>query len=203
MIKTTIYATILLLIALACQRVHGAEQPVADLGRQLFVRLLARDYVKARELILVAGADVNYQNDGGATSLMVAVLNGSVDMVNMLIEHGANVKAKLGPAVQKTGYTALHYLVNSSTSFYNFMAIVDALLDAGANVNAKDEQGYTPLHLAAYKDLTDRVHYLISKGANPAIKNNEGQLPVDLVSGWNRPLRDYLFSVTHMHLKKG
>ncbi len=199
--KTTIYAAILLLLGLVGQQAR-AQEPISDQGKQLFMSLLGRDYAKARQLIL-DGADVNYQIDNGLTPLMLAADIGNVDIARMLVEHHANVNAKQS-GMQPNGFTALHFLVKSRTSDENFREIGDILFDAGANFNRKDADGNTPLHLAALRGSLDRVRYLVSKGANPAIQNNNGKVPLDLVPAGNEELQDYLLSVSYQpHFKKG
>lgn len=52
-------------------------------------------------------------------------------------------------------------------------AIVDLLLSRGADVNALDEDGATPLHIAAGYGGVDMVERLLNKGADPEIKTFE------------------------------
>ena len=53
------------------------------------------------------------------------------------------------------------------------------------NVNAKDDNGLTPLMCASRNGHLDIVKYLIGEkiGANPNIKNNEGKTALDLAEG--------------------
>ena len=61
--------------------------------------------------------------------------------------------------------------------------IVKLLLEHGAKPNAKDNDGWTPLHYAAYRGRVDVVKILLEHGANPRIADNEGHIPLDYAKG--------------------
>ena len=82
------------------------------------------------------------------------------------------------------------------------METLEALLDAGANVNAFNDFGYTPLHSAVLGatiaadiakmliepiDQPRTIDVLIAAGAKPNIKTSAGQPALDLISK-NNPL---------------
>jgi ankyrin repeat protein len=51
------------------------------------------------------------------------------------------------------------------------------------NVNARDLNGYTPLHHAAARGDNDLIKYLISVGADPMVISRRGQTTVDMANG--------------------
>jgi cytohesin len=53
------------------------------------------------------------------------------------------------------------------------------MLKHGANPNAKDDNGWTPLHRAAYCGHVEIVMILLERGADPLIADNEGNIPLD------------------------
>ena len=55
--------------------------------------------------------------------------------------------------------------------------------ELGADVNAVDHEGNTPLHLCASRGDNDSIKYLISKGADPLRVNREGNTTVDMANG--------------------
>lgn len=54
------------------------------------------------------------------------------------------------------------------------------LLEAGANIEAKDENGNTPLMIAvgSYRGGKDIIAFLRQRGADPYAKNNFGVTPI-------------------------
>ena len=79
-------------------------------------------------------------------------------------------------ARNENGRTPMHYAAQGSSP-----AMVTALAEAGANVNAPDEKGeWTPLHLAAWFSKTPSVvAALLVAGANPAATDKAGKTPWD------------------------
>jgi ankyrin repeat protein len=55
--------------------------------------------------------------------------------------------------------------------------------ELGADVNARDHNGYTPLHHAASRGDNDLIRYLVSKGADPKAVARSGQTTIDLANG--------------------
>ncbi|MGA9046945.1 ankyrin repeat domain-containing protein [Sulfuricurvum sp.] len=57
---------------------------------------------------------------------------------------------------------------------------VKHLIAKGADVNAQDAGGATPLHLAAWKGHTSIALYLLEKGASGQSMSKEGMTPLDI-----------------------
>ena len=55
--------------------------------------------------------------------------------------------------------------------------------ELGADVNARDHNGYTPLHHAASRGDNALIQYLLSKGADPKAVARSGQTTVDMANG--------------------
>lgn len=81
----------------------------------------------------------------------------------------------------KNGYTPLHEAVSSTPDTHK-KAVIDELIKNGANVNAVNNIGETPLHLAAnYADI-EVTKTLISAGANVNLVDKNGKTPLDLAN---------------------
>jgi len=59
-------------------------------------------------------------------------------------------------------------------------------IDDGADVNAKDKRGRTPLLFAASKGYWTFVKFLINEGADVNAKSDEGKTPLDRAISFNR-----------------
>lgn len=113
------------------------------------------DLLGARQLLL-ANAKVNQANDLGATPLWAACQNGSLEMVQILLEHGANPNAAL-----LSGETPLMAAARAGKT-----AIVEKLLKNGANPNATATRKQTALMWAVAQGHADAVKALLQHGAN-------------------------------------
>lgn len=75
-----------------------------------------------------------------------------------------------------------------------------ALLDAGADVNARDADGSTPIHMAAYASRPQHARQLLEAGADPLMKNNQGR---DATSMARKVKSDETAGVISLWLLKG
>lgn len=91
-----------------------------------------------------AGEDlINARESRGKTALHLAAAHGRDDVVQLLLLHKKQQQADI-EARSDGGWTPLH-----NASDQGSLTTVDALLQAGAQVNAQLLNGITPLHLAA------------------------------------------------------
>ena len=114
----------------------------------------------------------NAWSGDGFTPLHFAAFFGQDSVARILLEHHADPTAASRNAMK---VTPLH-----SAAAGRHTAIVAALLNAGAPVNAKQQQGWTALHAAAQNGDQAMVDLLLKYGANPKARNDDGLTPEQL-----------------------
>jgi len=145
--------------------------------------------------LLAKGADPNSKDVAGITPLLAAAWNGdrNTAIVRLLLQHGANVNAVSAvEAVDtvKNGPLAIGLLTPLlSAAPYGNYETVALLVNAGANVNAKDVRGMTPLAMAVISDRPDprNVRLLLAKGADPGLRSKNGESAVDWANKYQNP----------------
>nr|CAH7736018.1 unnamed protein product [Callosobruchus chinensis] len=153
--------------------VRDIDQDVADLLRGNAALLdAAKKGNLARVQRLVTPENINCRDAQGrnSTPLHLAAGYNNVEVAEFLLEHGADVNAQ-----DKGGLIPLH-----NASSYGHLDIAALLIKHNTVVNATDKWGFTPLHEAAQKGRTQLCALLLAHGADPFLKNQENQAPVDL-----------------------
>ena len=87
---------------------------------------------------------------------------------NLLIKNGADINKIY------QGLAPLHLVMLNPQS--GGTKLLQYLIDKRADINIKADDGSTPLFIANYANNKEAVKLLLSVGADPNIKNNDGQL---------------------------
>jgi ankyrin repeat protein len=177
-------------------RKHGfaidPNQPINFASPLFFVTAVGDSGMEAARGLLALGADPNYVSAAGLPVLLLAVRNGSIDLVKILLKAGANILTK--SAVGATAYDLaviynhqdlIHLLIeemnfklpevdkldfDGNTALMRAVKAADvgAVKDAisrEADAGIRDSKGYSPLTYAICHDLTDIVSLLRQSGA--------------------------------------
>ena len=134
----------------------------------------------AVQTLLQNGANPNARRDDKRTPLH---LSGSVRCTELLLIAGADVHA-----VDKHGHQALHYACGHH---HGDLAIVKALVMAGASVLSRNNYGSVPLSFSIQQRSCEVGAYLIHQGADIDNIDNDG----------DTPLFDALFHGSHEFLE--
>ena len=157
-----------------------------------------------------SGRFVENQLSTGCTPLFRAAQGNDIEVVRTLLAKGANpnintmgltaflVAAGVGPGSRGgTGLAAQGAVGGAANT-----AIMDLMLEHGANVNAQvtgtktysmrvsrapsANEGMTALHVAAQSGRVDLVRYLLNKGANSQIVDASGRKAIDVLNAGGR-----------------
>jgi uncharacterized protein len=166
------------------------------------IHLAARQgFMETVQAVMKAGADVNQLTAGDRSSpLLIATINGHFDVAKFLLDRGGNPNL-----ASENGATPLYGALNvewAPKSLYpqprahlnqktTYLELVTALLDKGANPNARlrkkvwysgysfdlsgvDEIGATPFWRAAYASDVAAMRLLVARGADPNLPTMKG-----------------------------
>jgi uncharacterized protein len=189
---------------------RGYQEPTP--GEMTALLYAARDgRIEIARTLLAANADVNQVEANGVSPLIEAIANNHIDVARLLVDHGADVNT-----VDWWGRTPLWTAVDLRDLEVNktqengvdraaALDLIKALLDRGANVNARTKEvpplrrwlmpisdiswvdftGQTPfLRASISADLTV-MHLLLDQGADPNTGTFAGTTPMMAAAGVN------------------
>ncbi len=150
--------------------------------------------IEAMNLFFGLGAKITFDS---ANLLCNSAYNGKVNSVKWLLSKGEDVHFSF----TDTGENALHYTLSKTSEMESRTEIVKILIAAGIDVNKKTLagkstlcfmraaylKGETPLHRAAAYGNATIINMLLDAGADPSMKDANGDTPISWGS-WH--LRD-------------
>lgn len=122
------------------------------------VECLLSHFFTTEENNLMVHDAVNEIDDNGKTPVDYAIENGNLDILNLLITHGA-----------RTPNIFSFFLLTAQT---NNDSLCKVLLHCGADINACDEFGTTALHFATWYKNIEFVEFLLENNANVNITDD-------------------------------
>jgi ankyrin repeat protein len=154
---------------------------------------VANGWEEGAAMLLAAGADPNaalttgFGNDSqkNYTPLIISATQGRLDVVEMIDLLLAN---KADPNLKTDAGTApLHRAMSNINDYQRRLAVVRSLIRAGADVNAPDANGESPLIRAVLLGDNELVGLLLENKASPNAKSSEGFTPLHVAIGFQKP----------------
>lgn len=193
------------------------ESPTRE-GQTALMSVVMTPQVEAAALLIEHGADVNTTEQWrGQSALMFASAQSQPDMVALLVSHGADVNqvsaieewermVTAEPRPQSRplgGFTALHFAAREGCA-----GCVAALAEGGADLDAIDPNGITPLLMATLNARWDAATVLIEAGADVNRWDMWGRAPLYSTVDYNtvprggRPDRPSLDEATPLEVAR-
>jgi ankyrin repeat protein len=159
------------------------------------------DRLRVIKSLLAHGADVNGRNTDmeprwsgaryrrrlvGATAFLFAAKAADVEVMRLLLEHGAdptiNTGVNITPLMAAAGIAWASNQDRASEA--EVLEAVKLLVEeTGADVNAVNDVGETAMHAAAYRGANSVVQYLFDKGAKLDVVALDGRTPLIIADG--------------------
>lgn len=171
---------------------HVVERdPVLNLIRLLLERGAepnprTRESPPVRPQLLSITGTLEWVDFTGQTPFLTAALAGDISAMRLLLEHGADPHiAALGGTTPLMAAAGINWVV-SQTYTESPAAVLEAVelcVELGMDVNAVNSMGLTAVFGAANRGSDDIIEYLVSKGAELDVADNEGRTPLDWAHG--------------------
>ncbi|KAK6514351.1 hypothetical protein TWF506_008747 [Arthrobotrys conoides] len=188
---------------------NGTEPPNSPFVHSSLSAAALRGEVAIVGLLIDKGTDIETKDCMERTPLSLAAFNGWEAVVALLIKKGADIEArdnqgrtplflaayegrKSGELVRpRAGVEYFDIETENMEGFaemFKNTTVVELLLDRGADIEARDYWGWTPLLSASRSRLPAIVKLLIERGADIEAKDNQGRTPLLMaVLGSNSP----------------
>jgi ankyrin repeat protein len=127
------------------------------------------------EYLMSVGVDPKTKDINGDLALHQACRHSLLDVVKVLLDHGVDIEAK--------GHWDMRPLQSAaSTATGDPRPVVNLLLKRGADLDSHGFKGQTALHECALYNRLEMADLLLTRGAQPNLKDDDGKTPIDVAN---------------------
>jgi uncharacterized protein len=143
-----------------------------DLKQKMIDAVMKGDAAQVEQCAAADREAVEFWSGDGWTPLHLAAYFGHQEVAEKLLAHGANTEVR--------STNDMRNLPHHAATANRQHALVELLLERGADVNAVQSGGFTSLHEAALLGDERLVQLLLARGADKGLANDAGQTALAL-----------------------
>lgn len=182
-------------------------------GNTVFLNAVSGGNIEIAKYIFPKVSDINHQNKDGYSALTFSVMNNQPLLFNFLVENGADIQVldqdgnnlsyhafqnyskenvhdvqHFLTELQKNGVSLTETTEEGNTLYHvaveeNLYLLLNKASELGIDINQKNNDGLTPLHLAAMKAKdTKQLEWLLENGADRTITTDFEETVFDLAN---------------------
>lgn len=181
------YATVKLLL----DKGAGLEDAGPKLGQRALFEAVEAQKADVVRLLLSHGAEVNAHNNEGWTALAIISCRGKIDIMQQLVEAGADVNDPGNYTNHRALPEACWWQANHAVAW---------LLDRGADINQRVPGDETVLISAAGWNRIGTAQLLLRRGADTSLRDDHGRTALDVAQEKGNKQIEYAI-VAHLEHK--
>ena len=108
------------------------------------------------------------------TPLCLAASLNNVEIVNLLLWHGASVNYK----IEDNSKTPLHFACDKEYVCSDNTSIVRELISSGADINVQDDEGQAPIHFACTSENMEIIECLLENNVDVDVADIDDETPL-------------------------
>ena len=156
----------------------GEEKQPESYGKRLLIDAVSRENIEdVKWLTTYIGCSVNDRSNDGTTPLGTAIVQENLEIVQMLIEKGADANMTYEVESEDGTIFPISPLIEA-LEMENSDIVLFLIVQGCANLNVKNSKGASPLHISVYNSMEDIVEKLLESDVSINAKDDKGATPL-------------------------